>query len=167
MIRKIFIFIAVLIVPLSNYAQDQKPVDIKSKLKAIANGYYLAYNEHNVDNILRFYTPSTVLKDISLDHELTGMDNFRKVAEDMFYGESKIYKNVHFKVRGMEQEGYKLTVKGEMQNVQWNEGYLENWPFVTYIYFNEKGRIIRQEDIIEYPAQIKEEVLLYTGKKKD
>lgn len=167
MIRKLFFF-GLFFLPLLTIAQDSKQIDIKSKLKAIANGYYLAYNEHNVDNILRFYTESTVLIDVNLkNHELRGMDNFRKVADEAFNGSSKIYKNMHFNVKSMEQEGYKLIVKGIMENIQWNEGYLENWPFVSHLYFNEAGRIIKQEDYIEYPARIREEVLLYTGKSKN
>ncbi len=164
MIRN-FLFFVLMLTPFLSTAQEKK-VDMKGKLKAIANGYYLAYNEHNVDNILRFYADTAVLIDVNLNHQVSGHDEFRRIAEDAFYGQSKVYKNMRFEVYGMQQDGYKLTVKGEMQGIQWNEGYLENWPFVSHIYFNEKGRIIKQEDHIEYPKQVKKEVLLYTGKSR-
>ena len=137
------------------FAQTEKGIDFKDKLKAITNAYFMAYNSHNVEQILRFYDDNAVLIDVNLDHQLTGKDNFRRVAEDMFLGSSDLYRDVKFKVFGMEQDEYLMTIKGEMQNLRWNRGYLENWKFVSRIYFNESGKIIKQEDEVDYPDDVK------------
>ncbi len=140
--------------PVFGFGQAAEQVDMKKKLKAIANGYFMAYNEHNVDKILLFYADDAVSIDHNLNHTLEGKEEFRRVANDAFNGRSRIYKNLHFKIFGMEQNGYQLTVRGEMQHIEWKEGYPENWKFTAEIDFNEEGKIVKQVDYIDYPADV-------------
>ena len=53
-----------------------------------------------------------------------------------------------------------------MQRIQWTEGLLENWAFTSYIFFNEKGRIIKQQDFVDYPDYVKADVKLMHQLKK-
>lgn len=149
-----FLLFAMLLTSASAFAQS-KNINFQEKLEAITNAYFMAYNAHDVEQILRFYTDQTVLIDVHLDHQLSGKANFRKVADQMFNGDSDLYEDLRFKIFGMEQDGYMMTVKGEMQNLRWNPGYLENWKFTSRIYFNEEGKIIKQEDEVDYPSDVK------------
>ncbi len=148
-------------------AQAAKTIDFKDKLKAITNSYFMAYNDHNIDRMLLFYDDSAVLIDKTLDHSLQGPKEFRRVATEAFNGPSPVYKNLRFKVFGMEQDDYKVTVKGEMQGIEWNRGYLSNWKFRSEIFYNEMGKIIKQVDYIDYPQQVISDANRYGKKNKN
>lgn len=142
------------ILPALSFSQVPEGINIKEKLKAITNGYYMAYNEHSVEKIVRFYADDAVLFDEKLNHTVSGKENFKRIATDAFNGPSKIYKNLFFKVYGMEQQDYTMIVRGEMQNIEWQNGYFQNWKFTTYIDFNEAGKIIKQRDVVDYPEDV-------------
>ena len=153
MIKQILIGL-ILVIPFTVSAQETEAINFKEKLIAITNGYFMAYNEHNVDKIIRFYDDSCVLIDANLNHEIRGKQKFRNLARAAFEGTSPLYKDLFFKIYGMEQDGYKVIVKGEMQNLQWNRGYPESWRFVAHIQYNERGKIIEQKDFVEYPEDV-------------
>ena len=156
-----FLFYSILLfLPVLGNAQETEKIDFKSKLKAITNGYFLAYNEHNVDKILRFYDPNAVLIDKYLNNTVTGQKEFKRVATEAFQGPSPLYKNLHFKIYGMEQNDYTMIVRGEMQGIEWDRGYMANWKFRSEILFNEQGKIVKQIDYVDYP----EDVLKYSKK---
>ena len=152
--KRILFYTTLLFLPLISHGQDTDQIDFKSKLKAITNGYFLAYNEHNVNKILRFYDPNAVLIDKHLNNTVTGQKEFKRVATEAFEGPSPLYRNLHFKIYGMEQDGYKMIVRGEMQGIEWDRGYLANWKFRSEIFYSEKGKIVKQIDYVEYPDDV-------------
>ena len=153
MMRNLF-FCLLIVLPGFIAAQEKSEINLKEKLKAITNSYFMAYNEHNVEKIIRFYADTCVLVDDALDNELKGRREFYRVARAAFEGTSPLYKDLFFKVASMEQEGWRIIVKGEMQNLQWNRGFPESWRFKSHIDYNEKGKIVKQTDFVEYPKDV-------------
>ncbi len=131
-------------------------------IQNIVSEYYQVYQERNdFQKFLDYYDEAVVLEDIILGERV-----FTKVELEKFFD----WENASFAKRDSvalvitEQivEEKQVVSKGYFTPFTWNDSTFEAMHFTTLLTFNEKGKIQKQVDWINYPSSL----LNYSSRKK-
>jgi hypothetical protein len=122
--------------------------------KNIVSDFYKVYAQRsNFEQFLSYYSEDAILEDIINGDKIEG-----KAALKSFFD----WSNPNFKKNKVttlvvsEQiiDGNKAVVKGYFTPFQWGTASFEAMHFTTILTFNAAGKIIKQVDWINYPANL-------------
>ncbi len=120
----------------------------------ITADYYRTYEERSdFDTFLSFYDKDMVLEDIMLGERIIGRDSFALFFD---WNNPKFAKKESTALRVEKQiiQGKQVVTQGYFTPFRWGETEVSAMYFTTILTFNEKGKIIRHVDWINYPNNL-------------
>lgn len=126
----------------------------ESSIDKIVEDYYKTFNKRqDLEKFLSFYDEEIILEDIVNGDRIIGKKelgdffdwnnpNFKSLDKNSLIIESTIIAN------------NTSVVKGHFSSFQWRNAKFEPMHFTTILTFNERGKIVKQVDWINYPSDL-------------
>lgn len=110
----------------------------------------------NIAQFLSLYDEKIQYEDISFKDKKVGKEMLKAKFEVEWNDSLRTFHESYPKAISVENVFYdndKVIIKGMILPFYYNKNLIEHKRFITCLYFNDKGKIIKQEDWIDYPAQ--------------
>lgn len=123
----------------------------KSQIHKKVDEYIQLYQERSDFNaFLALYANDLVLEDMVGGYRVEGRESF---AEFFNWPDERFEKisDETIQVKNVIVEGNRASIEGYFTPFGWNGNEVEAMQFVTILYFNDEGKIIRHIDWINYP----------------
>ena len=146
--RKVFTLLIIGLC-LSNCSTDKDHA-----LESIIEEYFETYDKRqDLDKFLDYYDNNIVFEDIINGDMIIGKSNLRNFL-DWGNPNFKMLESNSLKITEKIIQENKAAIKGYFTKFQWGENEFEAMHFTTILVFNDSGKIIKQVDWINYPANL-------------
>lgn len=126
----------------------------KNDIKPIVEAYYKSFQERsNFERFLSFYDEDIVLEDIINGDSIVG----KKAFSDFFDWNNpnfKLLESNSLIIKNQVIEGNRAVTQGYFTPFQWGERTFGPMHFTTILTFNQKGKIVKHVDWINYPSTL-------------
>lgn len=120
----------------------------------IINEYYQTYQERkNFDKFLSFYDENIILEDIVSGDRIEGIEAFKQ----LFNWENPDFvltDSVALVVTNQIIDKNMVSTQGYFTSFTWSGTLIEAMQFSTILELNNKGKIVKQTDWINYPSTL-------------
>ena len=122
-----------------------------SDYKQIAEEFFQVYKERKqFDKFLTFYAKGMKFEDVYYRIKLTDKNQFSEFY-DWHKGDFDRLDNQHIlRLDNLVIEGNQAVAKGEFLRFGYNGKKMGPWPFVIWLEFDQHGKIVKQQDWINY-----------------
>lgn len=123
----------------------------KPNYEVIANAFFQTYKERTqFDKFLTFYADDMIFEDVFYRVKLKNKEQFSEFY-DWHKGDFDRLANQHIlRLDNVVVEHEQIVARGEFLRFSYNGKEMGPWPFVIWLEFDEHGKIIKQQDWINY-----------------
>ncbi|AWL10713.1 hypothetical protein HMF8227_00205 [Saliniradius amylolyticus] len=127
------------------------PNSSEADVQAVAHSYFETYAERSdFDRFMRFYADDAKLTDIVYGNEINGKDNIRDFF-DWHRGDFTVVDaGPALEVEEQVISGNQVITKGVFREFEYNGNRMGPWKFIIWQELNQAGKVIAQEDWINY-----------------
>lgn len=123
-------------------------------IKDLINDYYSTYQERtNLDKFLSFYDSDILLEDMVNGDRISGIRNLKEFF-DWENTDFVLEDSVALVITDQTVLENRVYTQGYFTPFSWSGTQVEAMQFYSVLYLNDKGKIIRQIDWINYPPYI-------------
>lgn len=120
----------------------------------IINEYYQTYQERkNFDKFLSFYDENIILEDIVSGDRIDGIEAFKQLF-DWENPDFVLTDSVALVVTNQIIDKNMVSTQGYFTSFTWSGTLIEAMQFSTILELNNKGKIVKQTDWINYPSTL-------------
>lgn len=117
----------------------------------VANDFFQTYKERkDFEKFLTFYAEDVVFEDVFYQVNLTNKEQF-EAFYDWHKGSFDRLDNQHIlNIETIVIEQGRVVARGEFLPFRYDGKSMGPWPFAIWLEFNQEGKIIKQQDWINY-----------------
>ena len=125
-----------------------------NQLEPLIQEYIQVYQERSdFDAFLSYYAEDMIIEDMITGYRVEGKKGFA----EFFNWPDPRFESRHpntYEVETLIIDGQKVTIQGYFTPFSWDGQEVEAMQFVTILFFNDKNKIIKHVDWINYPNSL-------------